>query len=327
MEGVSTSTGPTLKNILFLTDFSDWSECGIAFAIAFARRHDSNLHVLHVLTSAWSEHLSPPESVAAAVDAAEQDALGEMRRLSSRFAAVPHEMGIVRDKSVWLGVKKILESRAIELMILGARGHAGTIEPSPGCAADGILQRAGISVLTIGPLVKGRHGVGRFHRVLFATDLSPESKAAVRQAVSMVQESESRLLFLHVMPDPNPGGRTTQDSVANVMHQLHELVSYGGNLLYPPRTIVQYGSTEERILEVAQEYGADLIVLGVRAAPDPDAVTHPERITARNVLLRTSCPVLTVPLGEGRDSTQPKPHEDAKGVGGAPQQMARGYIM
>jgi len=292
VEGVSTSTPPTLKNILFLTDFSDSSEAGIPFAIAIAHRHDSKVYVLHVVSSVTPEDSTVP--VVAPIEEVEEGTFRGMRRLRDRFADVAHEMLIVRDKSVWSGAKKVLENTAFHLVILCTQGRTGKLKTLPGSAHE-ILQRARVSVLIINSLAKGRHDVGRFHHVLFTTDLSPESKAAVRQAVSIVHANESRLLLLHVMPDPNPNGSAVQDSVANVMHQLYELVSRGGNLPYPPRTMVRYGSPRERILEVAREHNADLIVLGIRGPRDRETSAYRRQSTVLNLLLDAACSILMVP--------------------------------
>ena len=276
MEGVSTSTPPTLKNILFLTDFSDSSEAGIPFAIAIAHRHDSKVYVLHVVSSVTPEDSTVP--VVAPIEEVEEGTFRGMRRLRDRFADVAHEMLIVRDKSVWSGAKKVLENTAFHLVILCTQGRTGKLKTLPGSAHE-ILQRARVSVLIINSLAKGRHDVGRFHHVLFTTDLSPESKAAVRQAVSIVHANESRLLLLHVMPDPNPNGSAAQDSVANVM----------------PRTMVRYGSPRERILEVAREHNADLIVLGIRGPRDRETSAYRRQSTVLNLLLDAACSILMVP--------------------------------
>jgi len=93
--------------------------------------------------------------------------------------------------------------------------------------AEEIFRRAMVPVLTIGPSVrKGLHSGGQFRRVLFATDFTLEAQAAAPYAISLAEENQARLLLLHVMRDPDTKSnrRTSQDSVANVLHQLCELV-------------------------------------------------------------------------------------------------------
>ena len=49
---VTSHAGISLKNILFATDFSEASQAALPYAAAIARRYDSQLHVVHVISSA-----------------------------------------------------------------------------------------------------------------------------------------------------------------------------------------------------------------------------------------------------------------------------------
>jgi len=96
-------------------------------------------------------------------------------------------------------------------------------------------------------------------------------------------------------PDCKTSERKTQDSVANVMHQLYETVPEAADLWCRPEATVRFGNPADRILEAAEEHEADLIVLGVRdAAGRLGAATHLERTTAHKVVAHAGCPVLTV---------------------------------
>jgi nucleotide-binding universal stress UspA family protein len=297
MKTIATGARVTLKNILFLTDFSEPSEVAIQFAIAIAREYEAKGHALHVLTP-FPLAFASMESAAAVIDGFEDGAVAEMQRVDSQLVGIPHETVIIRGESVWACVKKILNERRIDLMILGTHGRTGAMKLLLGSVAEEIFRRASVPVLTIGPSVrKGVHNGGRFHRVLFPTDFTPEAEAAAPYAISMAQENEARLLLLHVMQDPDykGTGTTAQDSVANVMHQLYELVPQGAELWCRPDATVRYGNPAERILEVAAEHDTNLIVLGVRdAAGHLGAATHLERTTAHKVVAHAACPVLTV---------------------------------
>ena len=287
----------TLKNILFLTDFSAPSEIAVPFAIAVAREYEAKLHALHVLTPVPLAYAAP-ETAAAAIEGIEGGAEAEMQRLDAQLEGVPHETLLLRCATVWPCVEQILSDREIDLLILGTHGRTGMMKLLLGSVAEELFRRASVPVLTIGPAVpKAAHRGGHFSRVLFPTDFTPEAQAAAPYAISMAQENEARLLLLNVMGDPNPGGAaaTPQDSVANVMHRLYELVPESAQLWCQPEATVRYGNPAERILEVAMEVETDLIVLGVRAAAGRlGAATHLERATAHKVVAHAACPVLTV---------------------------------
>ena len=288
MRAIEAGVRLTLKNILLLTDFSEPSELAVPFATAIAREYESKVYAMHVLTPVPLAYASP-ESAAAAIEGFEEGAQAGMQR---------HDVMLVRGESVWPPVEKALGEYEIELVILGTHGRTGTMKLLLGSVAEEIFRRARVPVLTIGPSVKkGLHSGGQFRRVLFATDFKLESQAAAPYAISMAEENQARLLLLHVMRDPDTKSnrRTSQDSVANVMHQLYELVPEEAELWCRPKATVRFGNPAERILEAAVELEADLIVLGVRgASAHLSAATHLERTTAHKVVAHAPCPVLTV---------------------------------
>ena len=84
-------------------------------------------------------------------------------------------------------------------------------------------------------------------------------------------------------------------NIADVMQRLDDIVPSDARKWCHPSPMLQYGDAADRILEVAIERGADLIVLGVRdAAGHLGAATHLERATAHKVVAHAQCPVLTV---------------------------------
>ena len=147
------------------------------------------------------------------------------------------------------------------------------------------------------PIRHGIHNGAKFHRVLFATDFSPEAMAAAPYAISLAEEHEARLILLNVIherPQDTDHGRV-EPSVANVMYELHEIVPQDGELWCRPEAVVEYGEPAARILEAAKQRDADLIVLGVRDhAGRLGAATHLGRATAHKVVAHATCPVLTV---------------------------------
>ena len=113
----------------------------------------------------------------------------------------------------------------------------------------------------------------------------------------MAEENQARLILLHVMrPSTTPlSEREAQDALSNATFQLHEIVPASAELWCTAEAIVREGNPAEKILEVAKEKGADLIVLGVRdRGTHLGAATHLERATAHKVVAHAACPVLTV---------------------------------
>jgi nucleotide-binding universal stress UspA family protein len=119
----------------------------------------------------------------------------------------------------------------------------------------------------------------------------------VPYAISFAQEHQARLILLHVTctPDLRVDFRQRERSVANTMHELHELVPKDAELWCRPEAVVEYGETAARILEAAKERNADMIVLGVRSGQTRSTeITHFPHSIGYKVVAEAACPVLTV---------------------------------
>jgi nucleotide-binding universal stress UspA family protein len=119
---------------------------------------------------------------------------------------------------------------------------------------------------------------------------------AAPYAVSLAEENDAKLILVHVAPDPGGAKRNPQEkqSVAETIHLLDGLVPSEPANKCRPETVVEHGRPAERILDVAKERRADLIVLGVRGARHLLAATHLEGSTTHKVVAGAHCPVLTV---------------------------------
>ncbi len=299
MPTIETGAPVKVKNILFLTDFSKASEAALPFAITCGRGYGAKVHALHILIPAPYVCTTPGLTVAA-IEAEEENAHAEMQRVESQLAGLQHETVVARGFEVWPAVQQAIQDDDVDLIVLGTHGRTGAEKLLLGSVAEEIFRRSPVPVLTIGPGVRSSaHNGARFHRVLFATDFSPESLAGAPYAVSLAQQNESHLLLVTVMRKPEKidesDDRIFELSVAEAIHRLYEIVPESAELDFPPQVSVEYGEPAERIVEVAKQRGADLIVLGVReAAGRLGAATHLERATAHKVVAHAACPVLTV---------------------------------
>lgn len=282
-----------LKNILFLTDFSEPSEAALPYAESIAREYGCVIHALHVLTPALYT-FTAPELTADAIAAQEESAERDMIRLTAQLTGVPNQAIILRDAQLWPALEGVVKERDIDLIVLGTHGRTGAQKMLLGSVAEEIFRRSRVPVLTIGPWTRaGAHNAARFLRVLFATDFTPESLAAAPYAISLAQENQARLVLLHVIPDQAP--KVGQPSVADIMHRLYTMVPKDAELWCRPEAIVEYGDVAQKILDAAKERGADLIVIGVRSAAGRlGAATHLEGSVAHKIVAHAGCPVLTV---------------------------------
>jgi nucleotide-binding universal stress UspA family protein len=297
MTNVTTGVRIEIKNLLYLTDFSEPSEAALPFATAIARKYGAGLHALHVVLPV-PYVFTAPETIADSIAAEEEMAEADMLRLDSRLNGLPHETIIERGPGLWGALENAIKATSADMIVLGTHGRTGAQKFLLGSVAEEVFRRSPIPVLTIGPQVsRGVHNGGHFRRILFATDFSPEAAAAAPYAISLAQENQARLLLVHVVRqrDHDRDDRQYELSVAEAIHHLYETVPDSVEFSCPPEFSVVHGNPGKRIVEVAQERSADLIVLGARdAAGHLSAVTHFERNTAHHVVAHAACPVLTV---------------------------------
>jgi len=297
MTGVQLGARVILKNILYLTDFSEASEAALPFAASIAREYGAKIHAYHVLIPAVYTYTTP-ELTAAAFEAQEDAATANMQRVAAYMGSLQHECVVERGTGIWPALEEAIKDYAIDMIVLGTHGRTGAQRLLMGSVAEEVFRRSHVPVLTIGPGERrGAHRGARFHHVLFATDFTPESLAAAPFALSMAQENEARLTLLHVMKEPAkiPHDKAMEDAISSALLQLHEIVPQLAESWCKPEAVVEFGSPAEQILKTAKERGADLIVLGVRGATGvPGAATHLERVTAHKVVVQAECPVLTV---------------------------------
>jgi nucleotide-binding universal stress UspA family protein len=296
MKSVQVVPRVELKNILFLTDFSDASEAALPFAIAVAREHGSTVHALHVLIPDAFNYTTV-ELGNLAMEAQEECADNSMRRVDAQLTGLPHHTSVVRGFGIWPIIEQLVSETPFDLIVLGTHGRTGAQKALMGSAAEEIFRKSPIPVMTIGPSVRhGAHSAARFRRVLFATDFSKHAQAALRYAISFALENRAELTLLHAIPDKkNAKAHPSSASVAEALHALHELIPPGTELQCRPEPLVRCDQPAVAILESAEQCGADLIVLGIRGAQGvPGASTHLDRSIAHKIVVFAECPVLTV---------------------------------
>ena len=297
MKAVETGVRIALKNILFLTDFSEPSREALPFAVAIAREFGATVQALHILIPSPYVYTAP-ETTIAAIEAEEENALEEMKRVEAELTGVPHQTTVVRGGSVWPALQEALHECGADMIVLGTHGRTGMQKLLLGSVAEEIFRRSPVPVLTIGPCAgHGIHNAAHFHRILFATDFTPESLAATPYAISFAQENQARLTLLHVIRDHDVETKhpTSGLAASEAVQRLEELVPKDAELWCRPEAVVEHGEPAARIIEAAKERDADLIVMGVRnEAGRLGAAIHLERAVAHKVVAHVTCPVLTV---------------------------------
>lgn len=277
-----------LDNIIFATDFSPASEVGLRYALMLARRYHSKIYMVPAVAMDFIEAI-PDDARQIALEESRAQALSWVAqvRLSGGLHGVRHELslGTEEQESLWLAV----ENQSFDLAINGIRCREGQTffwEPR----VEDAIRKSGCPVLTMGSQSYGSAD-RKVKNILYATDFSAESLEASRYAMSLAQEFQARLTLLHVVEGLEPTLLDERERIAKPYKLwLAKLVPDEARLWCELDLAVEFGRPAGRILQVAWENHANLVVVGARGL---DRLTEPGR-NVRKVMGNAWCPVLTV---------------------------------
>ena len=290
----SPATNPKilLREILCATDFSAHSVSVLAHAVAIARRYRSKLYVAHVIPTDVYRSV-PAEVMGEALKQTRgyvQDAMRNQLALDF-LDRVPHE-AVIREGPVASELLKLADELKAALLVIGTRAHHGLDRLLGGSVAEEVFRQAHSPVLVVPPAAEEQSGTP-IRTVLFPTSFSENSLRAAPYAFSLARRHRARLILLHVSPE---GVASSQEDLVRLRaageERLRALLPAKGGPGSEPLFYVEFGPVAERIVRVAVENNADLIVLGIATASA--AAAHLAEGEAYKVVGAAPCPVLTI---------------------------------
>lgn len=291
MPAIQATTRIALSNILFTTDFSPVSRRALQYAEELARWYGARILVAHVVRN--EPYLAGVmEPIPVDLDLfwnIEKRALDEFVA-TSNLEDVAHEE-ILRRGELWDVISEVVQEKRVDLVVVGTHGRQGLKKVVLGSAAEKIYRQAKCPVLTVGPEVGDCcPEEWRLKEILFPTDFSETSLRALPYALSLAEEKQATLTFVHMMPlipdrRREEVGRETRRRLAALMPD---------EPWCKPNFMVDFDFPAPGILNVACECKADLIVMGVGKPGAPGLTSHLPWSTASDVVSAAPCPVLTV---------------------------------
>lgn len=134
-----------------------------------------------------------------------------------------------------------------------------------------------------------------FKTVLFPIDQSRETREAADMVTNIVKKFGSRLVLLSVVEEPSPDAASADpmvspEVVAKLLENAQSLFSGQG---IKSEILERQGKPAFTICDVADEIGADLIIMGCRGLGLTEEGAD-DSVTTRVINL-SPCPVLIVP--------------------------------
>jgi nucleotide-binding universal stress UspA family protein len=280
-----------IRSILVPTDLGPSSELAVQLAQTFALWFSAELHIVYVVASE-AYPLAPPPGVSTVHDIGMARAKSHFEQIktSSRNLGIAHDV-VIREGEIWNEVKKSISENHVDLIVLGTHGASGFEKLALGSVAEEIFRKAPCMVMTVGPRVSSRMvNSDRFREVLFATDFSPQSQAALPVAILLAAETKSHLTLLHVVDESKASDGMGESALTGPLaRQLLRMMPDGAAI---PGILVESGDPADVTTRIAAEMDCGLIVLGVHRAES--LACHMPWSVASRIVRNAVCPVLTV---------------------------------
>jgi len=259
-----------LHHILVPTDFSDHAAVALRAAVQLAKRAGAVLHLVHVIAPL------PWPARRAAEARGVHDLAHEVRRSSEQLldkVAKEVDPSVRRDLHILEGtpadeITKLVETLSADLVVVSTAGHTGLERLVLGSTAEKIVRTAPSPVL----VVRDRPASwDKLSTILVPSDFGKLASLAIAEAVELARPHGAELVLTHVLAESDyPMGHVLKGyGLLDIQEQTRggfrdhlerEQVAGIGDAV-PSRVEVRDGVASTTIADMADEIGADVIVI------------------------------------------------------------------
>lgn len=282
-----------VHSILLATDFSSCSEAALQFARFIAKRYKATLLIAHVIAESVYKDV-PNELMQEAKARTTANARTKLQQLRQNLNEGAVDLLLV-EGPVADTLLSISESRHIDLIVAGTRGHRRIQRLLLGSVAEKLSRQARCPVLVVPESAVSYNSEIAMSTILCPTNFSVRSRAALEQAWELAKTFSAHILLMHAVDMSTPG---REDRIEQRNATEERMKSMRAALLSSEKTspevefVVEFGPIAATIARVAAERGASLIVLSIQRGK-PIVAHLPPEITY-SVAQLVSCPVLTI---------------------------------
>lgn len=238
-----------MKRILVPTDFSPQAENALKVAVQLAKKHDSEIFVLHSLEMPL--HLTTSGGTASLPESLYFIKLAEKNfeeLFSKPYLKKVKLQEAIGHAEIYEDIGEAADKKNIDLVVMGSHGANGFKEMFIGSNTEKVVRTSKIPVLVI------KQDIPKFKIVdfVFATDFSEECVNSYKEAQKFAKDAGAALHLLYIN---TPNDFKTSSEAKQMMTKFAEKGSYKNYTL----NVYNDTSVEKGILNFAKDIDAQLV--------------------------------------------------------------------
>lgn len=248
-----------MKNILVPCDFSPQSRAAFRTALEIASTTGGKISLLHVvyLPTLYKASLAgePLSFDPLYIETMEQDATKELEKMKVEAINTPVETGVeVVFGEMISSIKKIVETKGIDLIVMGTSGASGLTEIFIGSNTEKVVRHASVPVLVIRKPLQ----ISGIQNILLPSTLNLDQTDFIGK-VSRLQEFFNATLHILLINTPTNFRRDVE------AHKAMEAFARHYNLKNYKTHFRNYWHEDDGIIDFAERGKMDLIAMATHA--------------------------------------------------------------
>ncbi len=293
-----------IKNIICLTDLSEFSNRTIDYGLALAKKFDSKLYLSHIVEippiALYAEaYINPIEQQNEFINYAHkamEDLAGDNEVQWEPLITVGHTVS---------EISRLVSEKNIDLAISASHGRSGLKRLVLGSVTEELMRTLSCPLLVVRGAEESRDEKPPafcLDKIMVGCDFSADSTLAFNYALSLARQFQSELHLVHVVEPPTyqnifrPGEegekKYYEDLQGFLGKKLKNMISQDAGERCTPRTELLEGQPYTEIIDYAGKNDINLIVLGLRGHGLVETLFMGS--TTDRVMRRAPCPVLSV---------------------------------
>lgn len=188
-----------MKKILYTTDFSKNAELAFPIALKLAKKHQAEIHLLHVfdIPTSWDYPYTeePLEMERQAIRESEK----KLKELFVQYSSDSVEglkvvYHVIENPSVVDGILSCIHQINPDILVIGTKGGSKAREIIVGSSTKSLLSKSPVPVLAIPESVS----TVEFEKILYASDLYEEDIKALEQLIHILEPFRPHIRVVHI---------------------------------------------------------------------------------------------------------------------------------